>query len=263
MQGLFQPSDSVKLNRLNVIRIFGVSLLLAGAAIAQNPSGPGTLAAPEQAAKQKTAEWDALERALDSSIRQLLPCDPKAAAAIAEVSRASEARVAALTAYLEAAGRQTTLQTAGARRVLASIQPLESDLAAEKSDLAREQSGTNGQIAILTDSGQRRPAFNAVQDALRQIAALEQQRSDAADSAVSHADPAAGAVRTLLDQLEAHDAALKEARSAFEAEGSRWSAYYAARSARTQTECSVTRGFVAAPAQAPARPQPAPQGKQK
>jgi hypothetical protein len=253
---------------LIVFRIFGVCLLLAGAAAAQTAaqnaarsvSGLSPLTTLEQAVKQRTAEWDALARNLDSSILQLLPCDPKAAVAITEVSKASGARVAAVAAYLEAAGRQTALQTAAARLVLASVQPLGGDLAAEKSDLAQELSGINGQIAILTDSGQRRPAFNGAQDALRQIAALAQQRSDAADSGISHGDAAAGTVRALLDQLEAREAALKEAQAAFETEGSRWSAYYSARLSRAQTECNVTKGVVAAP---PRPPQPPPQGKQK
>jgi hypothetical protein len=252
--------------RLVVMRIFGVCLLLAGVAAAQNPaqnapqdiSGANSLAALQQAVKQRTADWDTLARNLDTSILKLLPCDPKAAAAITEVSKASEARVAAMAAYLEAAGRQAALQTGAARQVLASVQPLGGDLVAEKSDLAQEQSGINGEIAVLTDSAQRRPAFDGAQDALRQIAALAQQRSDAADSGISHGDAAAGAVRALLDQLEAHAAALKEVEAAFEVEGSRWSAYYATRLARAQTECTVTKGGVAAPA----RP-PLPPGKQK
>jgi hypothetical protein len=245
------------------MRILGVCLLLAGAAAAQNPAqnavGPSPLAALEQAAKQKTADWDTLARNLDTSILKLLPCDPKAAAAITEVSRASDARVAAVMAYLEAAGRQTALQTGAARRVLASVQPLGADLSAEKSDLAQEQSGINGQIAVLADSGQRRPAFNGAQDALRQVAALAQQRSDAADSGISHGDAAAGAVRALLDQLEAHEAALKEAQAAFEVESAHWSTYYTTRLARAQTECTVTKGGVAAPVHPPVPPP----GKQK
>jgi hypothetical protein len=237
-------------------------LLLAASAAAQdtatNAAGtaaPSALAALEQTVRQRTAEWERLAQGLDASIRRLLPCDPKAAEAITEVSKASGARIAALSAYLQEAGRQTSLQTEAARRLLASVQPLGADLSLEKSDVAQEQLGVRGQIAALADSGQRRPSFSTAQDALRQIAALEQQRSDAADSEISHDDAAREAVRGLLIQMEEREAALKETQAKFETERARWSAYYAARLARAQTECSVSKGVIATPAQ--------PQGKQK
>jgi len=219
----------------------------------QSSSGPAALAALAQTAQQKRADWDRLAQSLDTSILALLPCDPKATAAIMEVSKASEARIAATAAYLQEAGRQAALQAAAARSVLASVEPLRPDLAVEKLDLAQEQLAVKGQTSALADplinsaGGQRRPSFNGPRDDLRQIAALEQQRSDAVDSATSHADSAAGAVRDMITQLVAREAALKEAQAAFEAEGSRWTAYYAARLARAQMECNVTRGVVATP----------------
>ncbi len=122
----------------------------------------------------------------------------------------------------------------------------------EKLDLAQEQLGVKGQLEALADSPvssaagpQQHSSFKGVQDDLRQIAMLEQQRSDGASSAGSHADSAAGAVRDLITQLVAREAALKQAQTAFDVEGSRWTAYYAARLVRSQTECNVTKGVVA------------------
>ncbi|HEY1755281.1 MAG TPA: hypothetical protein VGG72_07780 [Bryobacteraceae bacterium] len=205
--------------------------------------------------KQKTADWDALARGLDASIQHLLPCDPKAAAAITEVSKASEERIAALSAFLHEASRQASLETAAARRALALVEPLGADLATEKLDVAQEQSGVSAQIATLTDSGQQHPSLKGPEDTLRQIAALEQERSGAVDSGISHSDAASAGVRGLIAQLEAREAALQGAQAAFDAEGGRWSAYYAARLARAQTECAVTRGVILPPTQ--------PQGKPK
>ncbi len=264
MPGLSKPQDSVKLNPLIPIRMFVtrsgcVCLLLAASAAAQdaapNATGRAGLAALEQTARQKSTEWDRLAQALDASIRGLLPCDPKAAAAITEVSKASDARIAALSAYLQEAGRQHALQTAAARHMLASVEPLGAELPMEKLDLEQEQLGVRGQTAALSDSAQRRSSFNGAQDALRHIASLEQQRSDAVDSAISHTDATAAAVRGLLTELEGQEAALKETQAAFAAEGARWSAYYSARLARAQTECAITKGVIPAPAQ--------PRGKQK
>jgi hypothetical protein len=248
---------------LGAIRTLYICLIAAGVAAAQDAGqnasqsavAPSPLAALEQAVKQKTTEWDGLQRSVNAS---LLPCDPKVAAAIAAVSQASDARIAAGSAYVQAAVKETMLQITAARRVLASVQPLGADLATEKADLAQEQSGAGGQIAILNDSGQHRPAFNGAQDGLRQIVALEQQRAEATDSGISHGDATREGIRGLLAQLEARATALEAVQTAFEAESSAWKAYYAARSARAQTECNATKGLVSPP-----RPQPAPQGKQK
>ena len=161
---------------------------------------------------------------------------PKAAAAITAVSKASDARITALRTYLLEAGRQAALETAAAKRALASLQPLEDDLATDKSDLAQEQLGVNGQIAALAESAQRRPAFSGAEDSLRQIAALEQQRSQTVDSEISHGEAALAPVRDFAGQLEVREGALKEAQAAFEAESVRWRAYYTARLARAQAE---------------------------
>ncbi len=247
------------MRRFQPALLLALCSLLGGVAAAQDAApnadqdvsgkaSPSTLAALEQNVRQKTADWEKLAQGLDASIRHLLPCDPKAAAAITELSKASEARTSALAAYLREASRQTAFQTAEARRLLASVQPLGQEFTAEKSDLAQEQLGVNGQLAALTDSAQRRASFNAALDALRQISALQQLRSDALASGISHDDATWQATRTLVAELEEREAALKDTQAAFEAERARWSAYYAARLARAQTECAVTKG-VAAPAQ--------------
>jgi hypothetical protein len=242
-----------------MIRIICFCVVMAASAEAQNTapsaSAPPPLTALEQTVRQKTAEWEKLAQSLDASILGLLPCDPKATVAITAVSKASAARVAAITAYLQEAARQTLLQTSTARRVLAFVQPVGADLSVEKSDLEQEQLGVKGQTVNLTESGRRRPSFNASQDALQQISALEQQRGDAVDSAIGHSDASVGALLDLVAQLEAREGALKETQAGYEAERIRWSAYYAARLARAQSECNASKGLVTTPAR--------PQTKQK
>jgi hypothetical protein len=240
-----------------------LALLFAGTAWSQDaapsasgPAAPSVLSVLEQAARQKTATWQKLAQGLDASILQLLPCDPKATAAITEVSKASEARGAAVIDYLQETGKQAALQTAAARRALLSIQPLGAEFSEEKADVAQEQAGVSGQAAgLMAASGgaQPKPAFSGAQAGLQRIAALQKQRSDAADSGVNHAVPAAFAVQELVSQLESRESSIKATRAAFETESARWSAYYAARLARAQTECAATKGFPAAK----------PQGKQK
>lgn len=239
---------------MNIIRASLVCLLAAACAAAQSASAPNALAALEQNVQQKTGQWNKLAQNLELSIVKLLPCDPKATAAITEVNRASQARIDAIAAYLKEASRQAGLQLDAAKKVLESAQTVGADLAAEKSDLVSERSGIASQITNLTQSSQNRSSFTPALDELKQISTVEQQRSEALDAATSHTDPAAAALSDLVMQLEARQAAWKDIQAAFNSEGERWTAYYAARLARAQTECSITRGPAAAPR---------PQGKQK
>lgn len=238
--------------RSNIFRIACVCLSLAALAAAQDAAAPTALPALEQMLKDRTAEWQKLSENLEPSLNRLLPCDPKIAAAIAEVGRASDARIGAVEAYLQAANRQAALDVSAAKQVVASAQTLGVDLAAEKSDLAPERAGLDGMLASLTQSAQRRASLAVPQDALKQILAVQQERSDAVDSALGRADGAAAALIDLIGQLQTRQVAWADVQSAFAAEGIRWREYYAARLARAQTECTITRG-----------PAPASRGKQK
>jgi hypothetical protein len=215
-------------------------------AATQTASAPPTLASLEQNVKDRTVEWNRLAQSLEGSLVRLLPCDPKIAASINAVIKASDARTAAIAAYLSAADRQAQLQASAAQQVLASVKGLDVDLGAEKSDLAPERAGLDGQLANLTLSVQRRASLTAPQDALKQIVALQQQRSDAVDAAVTHADASAADLADVLMQLQARQAALAELQTAFGTEATRWHAYYAARLARAQMECSISKGIVPA-----------------
>jgi hypothetical protein len=112
-------------------------------------------------------------------------------------------------------------------------------------------------VSALTGTAAGRPVFNGAQDGLRRIVALEQQRAGSEDSGIAHFSSAATSLRDLVSLLQDREKFAKETQAAFESEGSSWGAYYAARLARAQTECAITKGV---PAVSPVRP---PQGKQK
>src|SRR5690348_4770801 len=104
-------------------RIFCLWILTAAAASAQNaapPASQSNLAPLEREAQQKGDEWNKLSQGLEASIARLLPCDANVLATIAGVSRASDARLAALAAYLQAASLEASRDTEAAARVLAS-----------------------------------------------------------------------------------------------------------------------------------------------
>src|SRR5215475_4795430 len=98
--------------------------IFAAGAFAQSAPEPGSLAALEATARQKTSDWEKLAQAMEPSLARMLPCDPKATATITAVSRASEARLSALSAYVQAAERQAASELAASRRVLASAQSM-------------------------------------------------------------------------------------------------------------------------------------------
>lgn len=248
--------------------IWVAGLLAASIAPAQdaapNPAvpAPSALSVLEKTVQGRTATWQKLAEGLDASIQHLLPCDPKAAAEITQVNKASEARIAAMTEYLQEAGKEAAAQTAAARGILTSFPTLGTELSTETSEVAGEQAAVSGQVAALTGTAAGRAFFNGAEDGLRRIVALEQQRSDAEDSGAGHFSSVATALRDLVTLLQDREKLVKETQAAFESEGSSWSVYYAARLARAQTECAITKGV---PLVSPVRPQPVgpQQGKQK
>ena len=64
-------------------------------AFAQTPAPE--LATLEQTAQKRHAEWASLAKDLSERMARILPCDARYAAGVAEVSRASEARLTSAT----------------------------------------------------------------------------------------------------------------------------------------------------------------------
>lgn len=229
-----------------MIRLFFICVLTAAAALAQN-APPASLAALEQTARQRAADWEKLSQALEGSLVRLLPCDPKINAGINDVSRASEARLAALTAYLQAALQQASQDAGDAKRAAAAGDVLASDLSVERADVAQEQAGVNGQLTNLDQSAKRRASLEDPQKTLRQIAALVQQRADLTQTAAGSQTGLTAALREAADASAAREQALREMLAASDTERGRWNGYYAARLTRAQTECAITRGTLPAP----------------
>src|SRR5580704_2277860 len=68
-----------------------------------------------QTADKAAAAWESLAKGLEQKIATLLPCDPKSRAAVEEVSHASDARLAALGAYVKAAAAAAKVDTDAAK----------------------------------------------------------------------------------------------------------------------------------------------------
>ena len=216
-----------------------VCTLVCRAALAQSPLPD--LAALEETAQKRHAEWDSLAKDLELRVARILPCDPRAAAAITEVGRASAARLAALADYLRAAITQAFAETASVKILLNAEERRAEEAARERSDAAQEQTAVGMQSDALEQSIRQRASLQDPQKLLAQIAVLIRQRSAAAEKHAADADTRLALLRELVAKFDARDAALRDESAAFNAELGRWAGYYSARLARAQVECSITQ----------------------
>lgn len=221
--------------------ILCVVATVAAGALAQAPPA-ASVASLQAAAEQKTAEWQKLAQELTGNISRLLPCDPKVTAAIQAVSKASEDRLAAVAAYLAAAGADINTDAVEAKRLTSAGQSLAADLAAEKTETSLEQAAIDGQRTNLAESVKKLPALSDAQAALQQVQMQAQQRADGIQNGSAQIKLFEGSVSGLASATDSRAAAWKDLQVAYEAERARWNAYYAARLARAQTECSITKG---------------------
>ena len=214
------------------------ALFSCSAAHAQDATQLGTLA---QTAQKRTAEWEAVAKDMNERMARILPCDPRALAAVTEVSRASEARLDALADYLRAVSAQAFTETATVRNLLDAEEKRAVEAGLERADASQEQTAVNTQSEDLAQSVKQRTSLEVPQKLLSQIAAMIHQRAAATEQQAGSADAAVALLRDLLDKFEARDAALREEFVASEAERTRWSGYYAARRSRAQMECTITQ----------------------
>ena len=123
------------------------------------------LAALEQTAQKRHAEWETLAKDLSERMARILPCDPRSAAAITEVSRASEARLAALADYLRAASAQAFAETAAAKILLNAEERAPWKPAWRAPTPARRQTAVDMQSDALAQSVKQRASLEDPQKA--------------------------------------------------------------------------------------------------
>lgn len=226
-----------------------LGILCCAAALAQNSPD---LPALEQNAQKRYAEWQTLAKDLTERVARILPCDPRYAAAITEVSRASEARLAALGDYLRAVSTKAFAETAAVKILLDAEEKRAVETALERADAGQEQTA----VAILSDalsqSAAKRAPLAEPQRALNEIQSLIGERVKTQEQFAAAADNDVMLLRDLAAKFDARDTALRDQLVAFETERVRWNTYYAARLARAQTECSITQN-APSPVKGPAR----------
>jgi len=231
-----------------------------GIVSAQGPAS-NSLPALQQSVSQRTAEWNTLATNLELRVARLLPCDLQARAAIEEAGRASDARIIALTSYWTRASLQSKTQVEGIRGLLAQEEARVGDGVVDAKQAGADAAFATAQRTSLASSVPQVPALANPQKELDAIAEqyrlLEQQAQERAASRGRLIDD----LRELLNTSQARQAAIEERLKTVGVEGQRWSAYYAARQARAQTECALINPT--APAAQPPVSRPAPQGNKR
>jgi siderophore synthetase component len=128
-------------------RVIFITIFAAVTLSAQNAA---SIASLRQGTEQKTQAWETLANALENKIRGLLPCDPKIAASVAEVNRASDARLTAFSDYFRAVLAETSARAAEASRLLdAQAKTGTQFLETEHAEGVEERAGIEYQISQL------------------------------------------------------------------------------------------------------------------
>src|SRR3984957_5275469 len=142
-----------------MIRFVSFLLFLAIARSASAQAVADPLESLRQVADKASADWQGLAKGLEQKIATLLPCDPKSRAAVEEVSRASDARLAALNAYLKASVAKARADTTAAKAVPASEAALSGGWSTDRVEADQERTAIEAQVADLKESMRKRSSL--------------------------------------------------------------------------------------------------------
>ena len=201
----------------------------------------------EKNVEQKTAEWEGLAKTLESRIARMLPCDARVRTSIEEVNKASDARIGALSKYLEAAASQAQADALTVSRALSAQQSAARDMDIERAEAEQERIAVEAQLGELTESLKRRAQLAEAHRTLTTIADLIKQRAGGAQQEAERRAAFVAALNDLASAYAARERSIRAEITALATESARWTDYYAARIVRSHTECAITN-------QTPTRP---------
>jgi hypothetical protein len=192
-----------------------------------------------QTADKTAAAWEALAKGLETKIARLLPCDPKSRAAVEEVSRASDARLVALFAYLKAAAAQAKSDTEAAKKVLAAQAALAGGWNTERLEAEQERNTIESQIVDLKESMRKRGSLADAEQVLVELARMVRDRGAQAEEQSGRRDILNALLGDMAVAYQDRQTAAEGEAASLQVEGARWSAYYVARLSRATTECTI------------------------
>lgn len=227
------------IGRLGGIPQIALALLLAGGIVCAQPA-VDPAAALRQTAEKKTADWEALARALDNKIQRMLPCDSQIKQSIADVRTASDTRLAALTEVLRNAIVQAAAESQRVKEALSAEDGNLREANVEREDADQERIAFDAEASDLKDTAKQRSGFDEALKKIGEIEGLTGSRTDNANRQVEARALFSVALRDLLAADQKRQNALDAEQVALSAETVAWSQYYSLRIQRADVECSIT-----------------------
>jgi hypothetical protein len=220
-----------------MLRFVSLLLFLAVAQAQEKPADP--LEPLRQKAGKTAADWEALAKGLESKIATLLPCDPKSRAAVEEVSRASDARLSALSAYTKAAVAKAKANTDAAKRVLAVQAAISGGWNTERAEADEQQAAIEAKVGDLKESMRKRGSLAGAEQVLVELANMVKARAAKADEHAGRREAINSLLGDLVIAYQERQTALEKESALLDSEIIRWSFYYSARVSRAVTECAI------------------------
>jgi hypothetical protein len=224
----------------------GLGLAASGVLSAQVTIANSPAILQENVAK-RTEEWTTLASNLELRLSRLLPCDARVRASIEEVSRAADARAVARTSYWTTISVRSRAQIEAIRGLLAQEEARSGDWAKDRADAVVDVAAAAAEASSLGPSIRQLPALTAPQKSLEAIAQTYRVLQTQSEERETGFMQLIVDLRELLKASQARQAAIEDQLKSIGSEGQLWSAYYIARQARAQIECSMISPDTAAP----------------
>ena len=222
------------------LKTLAALIVLQAMASAQASPESASLESLKREAAARSSEWSALAGTMEAHVGKMLPCDVRVRASIEEVSKSSEARLAADLAYWHAAEAKSH-ERLEALQSLASLQQTRAaEWTRDEADASQEQTSVEAHVVALKGNLEKVPALAGPEKELEAIAGATQTL---AEQTAQRSMKAAGFADDILQSATAEralHASLESEVKALTAESAAWNEYYAARLARAKTECSIT-----------------------
>ena len=142
-----------------------------------------------------------------------------------EVSHASDARLAALSAYLRAAAVKAKADTETAKRVLAAQAALSGGWNTERAEADQERTAIEAQVADLKDSMRKRGSLAGAEQVLIEIANMVKARAAKSESQAARTEAIDSLLGDLVLAYQDRQTALENESALLDAEAAKWNSY--------------------------------------
>lgn len=224
------------------MRSLAILWLSTAAMLAAQGLPSSTVSTLAQTAEKRTNEWSVLASNLEQRVARMLPCDTRVPSAVEEVSRASDARFAAVMAYWREIAKRANDQVETARKLIADNDARAADWKADVDDSEQEQLRVQTQMADLRGAARQQAALSSAARILNGISEKMAAAVKQGSSRQTAAEKLNSEINAFITAAQARQTAINAELSALSTESARWTTYYTTRIARAQMECSITAG---------------------